>query len=144
MGKLIELSPCDIRFMHEYINSKFGDGNSVNETIDMICRGEMRVEDLPRIRVVQMNNSYYAFDNRRLYVYRVLHYRGILDKVTVQLAPYHQFQPERYSTKNNGTSVRLRKGLTYKHSVPGDEIRNSDFGLVYITFESSLSFATLG
>ena len=95
----------------------------------------MRVEDLPRIREVQMNNSYYAFDNRRLYVYRVLHIRGKLDKITVQLAPYHQFQPERYSTKINGTPVTLRKALTYKHSVPGDEMRNSDFGLVYITFE---------
>ena len=122
---LIELSPCDIRFIQQHINCKFGNGNSVNETIDKICRGEMRVEDLPRIRVVQMNNSYYAFDNRRLYVYRVLHYRGKLDKIKVKLAPIRHFQQGRFSTKNNGTSVRVRKCVTYKHSVPGDETRNS-------------------
>jgi len=127
---LIELSPCDIRFMHHRINNKFSSGQSVNETIEEICRGEKRVEDLPRIRVVKMKNSYYAFDNRRLYVYRVLHYRGRLDKIKVNLASINQFQPNRYSTKNEGISVVVRGDVTLPQSKPGDQHLNSTYKYV--------------
>jgi len=77
--------------MHDCINDKFQNGNSVNLTIKAIIAGKLRVEQLPRIKVVNKFNSYYAFDNRRLYVYRVLHYHGLLDKIIVILAPVSQF-----------------------------------------------------
>ena len=121
MLPLIDLSPCDIRFMHHRINNQFSNGNSVNETIERIARGEMSVGRLPKIRVVKINNSYYAFDNRRLYVYRVLHYRGLLNEIKVYLAPLSQFQPKRFSTKNNGLSIIVRGDTTLKHSLAGDQ-----------------------
>ena len=78
----------------------------------------MDVYDLPKIRVVSKDGFYYAFNNRRLYVYRVLHYRGKLDKVKVKLASLTCFQQERFTTKNNGESVVLQRGITSPHSKP--------------------------
>ena len=117
---LLELSPAEIRFMHDRINNKFQNGNSVNDTIEKIASGEWSIGCLPRIRVVKMHNRYYAFDNRRLYVYRVLHYRGLLQTVKVQLAPIHQFQPQKFSTKNDGKSITLCRDVTLKHSQTED------------------------
>ena len=113
---LIDLSPGDIRFMHNTINSKFCNGRSVNGTIYDIENGTMDVYDLPLIRVVFKDGYYFAFDNRRLYVYRVLHYRGYLDTVTVKLASIKQFRPKSFTTENNGKSVIVSRGNTLKHS----------------------------
>ena len=130
MVQIIDLSPSDIRFMHDRINSKFSNGISLHETIDDIENGLMKVDDLPRIRVVCKDGYYYSFDNRRLYVYRVLHYRGRLNKVTVKLAPNSQFQPERFTTKNNGKSVTFYKGTTYIHS--GSKLNNTRTNQRYV------------
>ena len=116
MSREIELAPSQIRFMHRSINPKFSNGDSLDETIYKIDLGWMNVYDLPKIRVVKRNGFYYAFDNRRLYVYRVLQYRGKLDTVTVYLAPLSQFQPRRFNTSNNGESVVLKSGTTLLHS----------------------------
>ena len=122
---LIQLSPIEIRFMHDCINDKFRNGNSVNLTIQNIIAGKMQVEQLPTIRVVNIYSSYYAFDNRRLYVYRVLHYYGRLSKIVVKLAPATQFQPRKFTTKNNGNSVVLRRGKTFQHSKCDDDYCSS-------------------
>ena len=116
MLREIELAPSQIRFMHRSINSKFSNGDSLDETINKIDLGLLNVYDLPKIRVVKRNGFYYAFDNRRLYVYRVLQYRGKLDTVRVYLAPSSKFQPRRFSTLNNGESVVLKSGNTLPHS----------------------------
>ena len=116
----IALSPCEIRFMHHSINENFGDGRSINATIERITRGEMTVNAIPKIRVVKMNKSYFTFDNRRLYVYRVLHHRGLLDKINVLVAPKSDFQIKRFSTRNYGKSISLKSGTTLPHSVAKD------------------------
>ena len=116
MSREIELPPSKIRFMHHSISPRFRNFDLLNETITKIELGEMDVYDLPKIRVVRRNGYYYAFDNRRLYVYRVLHYRGRLDKVKVHLAPLCQFQPFRFSTLNNGESVVVENEITLPHS----------------------------
>ena len=112
MSKQIELPPSKIRFMHHSINPKFRNGRSLEDTINKIQKGLMSVNELPTIRVVRKNGFYYAFDNRRLYVYRVLEYRGRLTRIKVNLAPLSQYQPRRFSTSNNGESVILKNGET--------------------------------
>ena len=112
MSKQIELQPSKIRFMHHSINPKFRNRRSLEDTINKIQQGLMSVNDLPTIRVVRKNGFYYAFDNRRLYVYRVLEYRGRLNRIKVNLAPLSQYQPRRFSTSNNGESVILKYGET--------------------------------
>ena len=113
---LINLCPTEIRFMHDKINFKFRCGGSVNETVEKISLGRMSVQDLPTIRVVFKNGTYCAFDNRRLYIYRVLHWCGKLDEVTVKQVSLSLFKPSRFTTKNNGNTVRMRGGLGLPHS----------------------------
>ena len=76
----------------------------------------MDIYDLPKIRVVRKDGFYYAFDNRRLYVYRVLQFKGVLEKVEVELAPLRYFQQDRFTTENNGESIKLVRGITLPHS----------------------------
>ena len=112
MSREIELRPSKIRFMHYSINPRFRNGRGLEDTIRRIQQGLMSVYELPTIRVVRKDGFYYAFDNRRLYVYRVLEYRGRLNRIRVKLAPLSQFQPHRFSTLNNGESVILKYGET--------------------------------
>ena len=116
MTEIIELAPSKIRFMQNTINNQFTEGDSVNETISKIENGVMDIYDLPKIRVVRKDGFYYAFDNRRLYVYRVLHFRGLLEKVQVKLAPLRDFMQDRFTTENNGESIELVRGITLPHS----------------------------
>ena len=126
----IELCPTEIRFMHENIYERFGRrrsrGDYVNDVIEKISDGRMNVYTLPKIRVVRLehrNNYYFAFDNRRLYVYRVLHHRGKLDTVKVKLASPDLFRSRRFNTLNNGKSVTLKSDfaipttLSHSHAV---------------------------
>ena len=83
----INLSPAEIRFMQDSICQRFRNGRSVNDTIEQISDGYMRVDDLPKIHVLIKNGYYYSFDNRRLYVYRVLHRRGLLKNVIMNCVP---------------------------------------------------------
>ena len=112
MSNQMELRPSKIRFMHHSINPKFRNGKSVEDTIRRIQQGLMNVNELPTIRVVRKDGFYYAFDNRRLYVYRVLEHRGKLNRIRVKLAPLSEYQPHRFSTENNGESVILKYGET--------------------------------
>ena len=113
----LELAPSNIRFMHDCISKRFSDGRSVNGTINDITCGYMSVHDIPRIRVVCKDGNYYSFDNRRLYVYRVLHCRGLLNTVTVKLASMKLFQPQKFTTKNNGQTVVVKRDITYEHNI---------------------------
>ena len=113
----LELAPSKIRFMHKQINSNFKNCKSVNQTVYNIENGSMSVDDLPMIRVVRRNGRYYAFDNRRLYVYRVLEKRGCVRTVTVVKASPSKFQPRRFNTLNNGISVTVRGDVTLAHAV---------------------------
>ena len=116
MIRIIKLAPSKIRFMHHKINSQFKNGNSVNKTILKIKNSVMDINVLPKIRVVRKDGFYYAFDNRRLYVYRVLQFKGVLEKVEVELAPLRYFQQDRFTTENNGESIKLVRDITLPHS----------------------------
>ena len=115
MAFQISLSPADIRFMHDSIRCIFSNGRSVNDTIEQIADGHMSVDIFPKIRVIKKDGYYYSFDNRRLYVYRVLHYRGMLKNVIVNHVPLSLFQPRKFTTKNNGISIFMRKDVTKPH-----------------------------
>ena len=105
----VELSPDKIRFTQNSISYKFSNGNKINKVIEEICSGFKNVNTLPYIKVVERNGSYYTFDNRHLYVYRVLHLRGRIDSVNVKLCP---LSPCKFTTKNNGKSIKVRGDVT--------------------------------
>ena len=117
---LLSLAPTEIRFMQNSISANFRTGQSVNRTIGDIEKGRISVEDLPMIRVVRKYGNYYAFDNRRLYVYRVLEHRGILDTLEVEQAPSRMFKKKYFTTTNNGASIKVKVGRTLPHSRAAD------------------------
>ena len=111
----IELSPADIRFMQDSICRIFRCKRNVNETIEKIEKRILNVGALPQIQVLKKDGHYYSLDNRRLYIYRVLHYRGLLDTIKVNLVPSSRFQEWKFTTYNEGKTINVRGGKTHKH-----------------------------
>lgn len=109
------LRPSEIRFIQDTINDIFQDGGSVNETALALCEGRISINTFPPIKVVKFGNKYFSFDNRRLYVFRVAEYRGIVSHIPVQIVPQSQFIEDRYTTSNEGRTVTVRRGETLPH-----------------------------
>ena len=58
----------DVFFTQSTIQSTFSNGTSLEETVDKIKNGDMSIDDLTTIRVVEVDGTYYSLDNRRLHV----------------------------------------------------------------------------
>lgn len=56
----------DIRFSQDSISSLFGDGRSIKELIKNLESGQTSIEDVPKIRVVELCGIVWSLDNRRL------------------------------------------------------------------------------
>ncbi|XP_078489790.1 uncharacterized protein LOC144746290 isoform X2 [Ciona intestinalis] len=108
------LAPLDIRFSQDSIRSSFQDGRSIIQAIIDIRNGRMEATDFPTISVIFKNGNYYTGDNRRLYVFRVLQCEGILNRVPVYTTTY--INPRKFTTVNQGVSIRVRQGPTLPHS----------------------------
>ena len=137
MYSVIELSPAEIRFMQDSISYRFRCGRYVNDAIEKIAKKEMRVDTLPMIQVLKKDGLYYSLDNRRLYVFRVLHYRGLLDSLKVELVPTYKFQDWKFTTKNNGQSLYVRQGKTQKHHEDNSTniklVQSCSFHIIYLS-----------
>nr|XP_002130515.2 uncharacterized protein LOC100180450 [Ciona intestinalis] len=116
MDHLTYLLPSDIRFTQDNINSVFFGGDSVNKTIEKICYGKMRVEELPLMTVIKLNNSFYSYDNRRLYVFRVLELLNGVQKIPVFLTTY--IDTNKFTSQNNGESIVVRNDVTFPQAMP--------------------------
>ncbi|MCT9006617.1 RHS repeat domain-containing protein [Streptomyces rhizosphaerihabitans] len=60
------LSPYSIKFMQDSVSRASGDGHSVFETARDLKNGDLKPEDLPTIRVVQLDDGVWTLDHRRL------------------------------------------------------------------------------
>ena len=146
MHSEIKLSPAKIRFMQDSISYKFRCGGYVNDAIEKIAKKEMRVDTLPMIQVLKKDGLYYSLDNRRLYVFRVLHYRGLLDRLKVKLVPTDRFQVWKFTTKNNGQSLYVRRRKTQKHHKDNSTniklVQSYNFHIIYLSpgFSEALGY----
>lgn len=113
----LELWPTDIRFIQDTISSRFQDGRMIDDVINDIRRNRNVINQIPLIKVINKWNHYYSFDNRRLYMFRVLECEGIIRKIKVKQVPADMLIPERFTTKNEGISIRLRQGRTRDHTL---------------------------
>ncbi|CAK8684174.1 unnamed protein product [Clavelina lepadiformis] len=119
MYEVVDMSPTEIRFMQDSICRNFRrHEGSVNGSINSILRGQMSALDFPKISVIPFKGKYFSEDNRRLYVFRVLHCLGKLDFISVHLRrdylgdlQYHF----KYTTTNEGQSIRVRGDITKPH-----------------------------
>ncbi|XP_076820898.1 uncharacterized protein LOC143466152 [Clavelina lepadiformis] len=77
----------------------------------------MRASDFPAITVVKKDGKYYSLDNRRLYIFRVLHHKGKLPTIAVYLTN-DSINPSKFTTKNDGRKICVRQGSTLHHEIP--------------------------
>ena len=59
----MDINPLDILFSQRNINSKFRDYGNVYETIDGLIKGEIRPDEIPKIRCCYINNKLHSLDN---------------------------------------------------------------------------------
>uniref|UniRef100_H2Y2B9 Uncharacterized protein n=1 Tax=Ciona intestinalis TaxID=7719 RepID=H2Y2B9_CIOIN len=76
----------------------------------------MRVEELPLMTVIKLNNSFYSYDNRRLYVFRVLELLNGVQKIPVFLTTY--IDTNKFTSQNNGESIVVRNDVTFPQAMP--------------------------
>lgn len=84
------VDPRRIRFTHAKIRPFFSDGKVVVETLQAIEQGRLRVEDLPKITIIQHGEEqYYSLNNRRLWVLKQCCELGLLkdNVVAVRVRP---------------------------------------------------------
>ncbi len=105
-------SPKSIRFSHQSIFNKFWGGKPLNPELKDFEEQEFR-EKLSPIRVVRIKNGdvskdveegIYALDNRRLYLYKKLAEKGLVDTIPVRIVDINKY----YYT----TEVRLSTSTT--------------------------------
>ena len=74
------------RFTHSRIRPFFsGGGYRIEDTLNQLINGQLSVEELPFITVIENNGNFYSLNNRRLYVLKNLRERGLLENNQVQV-----------------------------------------------------------
>ena len=108
------LKPSEIRYSQDSIGGRFMDGRSLSTTLQQLLSNAVTPDTIPCIEVVIREDSYYALTgNRRLFLYKKLENAGLLDDIPVRIRPLSSvlFQfSQRFTTMNDGRSIRLRHG----------------------------------
>jgi len=80
-----EIDPSIIYFTHSKLRKKFSDGKLVEETFKQVLDGIVKVEDLPKIKVMYdpSTERYISMNNRRLWVFKQLNALGKLPTILV-------------------------------------------------------------
>eukprot|EP00928_Gymnodinium_smaydae_P085141 TRINITY_DN6847_c0_g2_i1.p1 TRINITY_DN6847_c0_g2~~TRINITY_DN6847_c0_g2_i1.p1 ORF type:complete len:402 (-),score=43.53 TRINITY_DN6847_c0_g2_i1:131-1336(-) len=108
-SEYISLSPAKIFFTHDSINKRFSCGRFVCRTFEQLLYDEIDIDDIPSMIVTKQDGKYWTFTgNRRLWVFRKLHERGVIDRIDVQVTDQRVPQ-RRMTTRNGGVSVRVRE-----------------------------------
>jgi hypothetical protein len=77
----ITVDPWKVLFSKPNICDKFSCGRSIHNTIKSLQKGEIEVDDIPKITVVQQRGRFITLDHRRLYCFRAALPRGTLIQV---------------------------------------------------------------
>jgi hypothetical protein len=65
------LDPHKIYFTQPTISRYFNDGHELNDLVHQLTTNDIRPENIPLIRVIEIKNKYYSLDNRRLAAYKI-------------------------------------------------------------------------
>ena len=119
------LTPKEIHFTQNSINarfSKFANHKALYSTLEDLLYNKIKIDDIEKSEVVYMNGSWWALTgNRRLYIYKELEELGELRQIQVvkrSLAAegVEELFSKRFSTDNNGTSVKVLLHRMYPES----------------------------
>lgn len=106
----IEVDPIIVRFTHARIRPYFsGCGRRLDDTLNDIVNGVSHVVDLPLIVVLSINGEYYSLNNRRLYVLKQLHSRGLLATVRVRVKQPADKEKLRYTPERCSLTASVMK-----------------------------------
>jgi filamentous hemagglutinin len=97
--------PNTIRFTQDSIKNTFKDGHTLTELIDDLKSGRVSADDLPAIRIFEKDGKIFSLDNRRLKAFQEA-------GVQIRTIPADEIANEafKFTTTNNGTSIRVRGG----------------------------------
>ena len=112
LAEQVVLRPSDqISFTQDSISNMFCCGRSLMETMLQVAGRELHKRNIPMIRVVYVNSRYYSLDNRRLAVFRVLEFCGMLHTVKCRVEPWSSVADEYRRKKgsySSGDSILIR------------------------------------
>ena len=99
------INPNKIRYTQNSIKSSFSNGDSVYDTIKGLKSGKIKPGDIPEIRIFEKHGQLYTLDNRSLYA---AEQAGV--NVKYRMATEKEITNEawKFTTKNNGTSIKVR------------------------------------
>ena len=99
------VNPSTIRFSQNSISARFKNGSSVKDLAAGLRNGSVDPRNIPAIRLVERDGTYYTLDNRRLAAFQ----EADID-VPYRLATPQEVAREgwKFTTTNNGTSIHIR------------------------------------
>ena len=105
---ILELKPSDILYAKDSILNRFRDRSIryIGETLDQLLEDSSYIQNIPNIEVVEINGKLFSMDNRRLWVYKKAEELGSLE--TIDVIRTSSFNRNKFTTKNGGTSIRVR------------------------------------
>mmetsp|Transcript_17707 Transcript_17707/g.33860 ORF Transcript_17707/g.33860 Transcript_17707/m.33860 type:complete len:186 (-) Transcript_17707:1695-2252(-) len=80
-----QLDVSGVRFTHSKIRPIFSDGRLLLDTLEEIESGKLNADTMNNITVIQQDGYYVSMNNRRLWVLKEAHKRGLLKNGTVQV-----------------------------------------------------------
>jgi hypothetical protein len=99
------MDPNQVRFSQDSVSYWLSEGQTIDDLAEGLRTGQVHVEDIPPLRLVEIGGLLYTLDNRRLEAFRRA---GIA-------IPWRMATPEeadrekwKFTTANEGISARIR------------------------------------
>eukprot|EP00812_Abedinium_dasypus_P008464 NODE_2223_length_973_cov_290.007625.p2 GENE.NODE_2223_length_973_cov_290.007625~~NODE_2223_length_973_cov_290.007625.p2 ORF type:complete len:151 (+),score=1.73 NODE_2223_length_973_cov_290.007625:3-455(+) len=99
------MDPRKIRYIQDSIANIFRCRRMVRDTMEKLRRRDISpFDDIPPIRVFEWRGMIFTSDNRRLWAFKTAR----VAEVPVVRTMASQVDPDKFTTRNDGTSIRMR------------------------------------
>jgi hypothetical protein len=101
----VRIDPHLIRFSQSSIRYRFGNGTTIDDLAQGLKNGQIKVDDVPPLCLVERGGLLFSLDNRRLEAFR----RAGME-APCRMATPEEMQAEswKFTTTNNGLSIKIR------------------------------------
>ncbi|KAF8277067.1 hypothetical protein TcYC6_0016760 [Trypanosoma cruzi] len=109
---IVEIDPATVYFTFSRIRPTFSCGRTIASTFDQFLRCEVTPNDLPLLCVLtDKAGRCYSLNNRRLYLYKELKERGVLETVPARLRqmPDTRRMREKYTPEKCALRATLKR-----------------------------------
>jgi hypothetical protein len=112
------------RFTHSRIRPFFsGCAMRIEDTLTQLISGQVSLENIPFITVIENDGHYFSLNNRRLYVFKTLRERNLLpnNEITVRVKQPLEREKEKYIPDHCSLTAVIMAERPTKESAPTDE-----------------------